>query len=70
LAAGTLLGANLLARVVATAIHATSPPETWTGTAFAISLIGSLILVLLVAALGAPARPEEEHAVQVVYKTD
>ena len=30
------------------------------GTAFLVSLVGSLILVVLVAALGAPLRAEEE----------
>ena len=38
--------------------------------AFAISLAGSLILVVLVAALGAPTRSEEEDSIRIIYETD
>ena len=34
--------------------------QPWAGPAFLVSLVGSLILVGLVAALGAPLRAEEE----------
>ena len=37
-----------------------APPRSGPGTAFLVSLAGSLILVGLVAALGAPLRAEEE----------
>lgn len=70
LGGSALLGANMLARIVAETISPASAADAWTGTAFAISLIGSLILVVFVAALGAPARPEEEQSIRIVYKSE
>jgi hypothetical protein len=60
---GTLLGGGVLygAYVLAgQAAHDWGNGAVWTGPPFLISLAGSLILVGLVAALGAPLRAEEE----------
>jgi len=60
LGGAVLYGTHVLAGQV-TWPHGAS--AAWTGSAFLISLGGSLILVALVAALGAPLRGEEEGAV-------
>jgi hypothetical protein len=68
---GVLVGANVLARMTATALQ--QPAEAiaaWSGTAFAVSLVGSLILVVLVTVLGAPVRAEEEDLVHAGYEAD
>ncbi|NTW29470.1 MAG: serine/threonine protein kinase [Coriobacteriia bacterium] len=59
LGAGILVGGYGLARVAASAQHGAG---LWLGDAFALSLAGSLILVYLVIALGAPVRGEQEYA--------
>ncbi|MGV8084339.1 MAG: serine/threonine-protein kinase [Coriobacteriia bacterium] len=55
--AAVLLGGYALASVVAS----TGDSGLWFGSAFALSFAGSLILVSLAAALGAPVRGEEER---------
>ena len=68
---GVLVGANVLARLASAALHgAGKASAAWTGTAFAWSLAGSLILMLLVIALGAPVRAEEEDLVHAAYESD
>ena len=57
---GVIWGAHALARQASVAL---GTPAAWTGTSFGVSLALSLILVLVVAALGAPLRAEEEGAV-------
>lgn len=51
---------TLAARVARTTAAGTA--QEWTGQAFTLAVTGSLILMLLVVALGAPRRPEEEPA--------
>jgi biotin transporter BioY len=68
LAGGTLIGAGVLARIAASGLHApAATARNWTGTGFAVSLSGSLILVMLVIALGAPVRAEEEDLVHTSH---
>ena len=67
LGAAALYGAHVLARMVGTL---TGPPAAWDGRGFLVSLGGSLILVLLVTALGAPVRAEEEDLVHAAYEPD
>lgn len=54
-----LAGAHLLATRVAQATGSVTP-EAWSGRVATLGVTGSLILMLLVVALGAPRRPEEE----------
>jgi hypothetical protein len=69
LAAGALVGAAMLARVTAAALgEPASVVFAWSGQAFAVSLGGSLILVVLVIVLGAPVRAEEEDLVHASYE--
>jgi hypothetical protein len=63
-----LVGAHTLASAVSSALGRAI--VQWRGTAFAFSLAGSLILVLLVTALGAPVRAEEDDLVRLVYDDD
>lgn len=67
---GVLYGAYVLAELVSVRLGNTDPSGvgtltgvhgTWTGTAMLVPLGASLILVALVALLGAPVRPEEEE---------
>ncbi|MDR3686745.1 MAG: serine/threonine-protein kinase [Coriobacteriia bacterium] len=68
---GVLLGANVLARMAAATLHgAGKGAAAWTGTTFAWSLAGSLILMMLVIVLGAPVRAEEEDLVHAAYESD
>ena len=68
---GVILGANVLARMASAAVYGTGKgASAWTGTSFAWSLAGSLILMLLVIALGAPVRAEEEDLVHAAYESD
>jgi hypothetical protein len=66
---GVLYGAYVLAELVSVRLGGAQPGGagsltsvhgTWTGTALLVPLGASLILVALVALLGAPVRPEEE----------
>ena len=59
LGAGVLGGAYYLASRVADALDS---PGQWAGNGLAVSLGASLILMLLVTALGAPMRAEEDEA--------
>ena len=71
LAGCALTGAAFLARLTASALHARAQTAAaWTGTGFAVSLAGSLILIVLVIALGAPVRAEEEDLVRASYEND
>jgi hypothetical protein len=68
---GVLVGANVLARMTSAALHGPGKAAmAWTGTAFASSLAGSLILIVLVIVLGAPVRAEEEDLVHAAYESD
>lgn len=68
LGGGALVGAGVLARLAASGMHAPAATANgWTGTGFAVSLSGSLILVMLVIALGAPVRAEEEDLVHTSH---
>jgi eukaryotic-like serine/threonine-protein kinase len=68
---GVLVGANVLARMATVALDGPGAgADAWTGTAFAASLAGSLILMVLVIALGAPVRAEEEDLVHAAYEGD
>jgi hypothetical protein len=58
LASAVLGGAYVLADLVGTALGNES---VWVSTELAVSIAGSLTMVLLVAALGAPVRPEEDE---------
>ena len=64
-----LAGAYLLAMRVAQATGSPAP-EAWNGRLTTLGVTGSLILVLLVVALGAPRRPEEEPARRRVTTED
>jgi hypothetical protein len=61
LGTGALVGAHVLAREASLAL---GRPAAWTNTAFGVSVAASLILMLVIAALGAPLRPEEEGALE------
>lgn len=65
LGACVLAGAHALARQTSLAL---GTPAAWTSTAFAVSLAASLILVVVVAALGAPLRAEEEDAIEPAWR--
>ena len=66
-----LVGAAVLARLAAFALHAPGRvAEAWTGTGFVVSLAGSLILIVLVIAFGAPVRAEEEDLMRASYEDD
>jgi hypothetical protein len=68
LGGAALVGAGVLARLAASGMHAPAAvAKDWTGTGFAVSLSGSLILVMLVIALGAPVRAEEEDLVHTSH---
>jgi hypothetical protein len=67
LGSGVLVGMHLLARMAADFVH-TGPAGDWTGSAFAVSMGGSLILVVLVAVLGAPVRAEEESLMHPAWQ--
>lgn len=67
LGAGALFGSHVLARLLAEFAHLGSAQE-WTGTAFVASLGGSLILIVLVAVLGAPVRAEEESLIHPAWQ--
>jgi eukaryotic-like serine/threonine-protein kinase len=70
-AGGMLVGAHVLARMASLALHgAATASAAWTGTSFAASLAGSLILMVLVIVLGAPVRAEEEDLVHAAYESD
>jgi predicted Ser/Thr protein kinase len=59
-----------LARLAGGAIGVRAADNRWTATPFIVSLVVSLILVVLVAALGAPVRAEHEDLVQPLYEDD
>jgi hypothetical protein len=60
LAGAILYGAYTGAAMIGAALGTKGALNAWAGPAFTVSLVGSLILVLLVAALGAPVRAEED----------
>jgi hypothetical protein len=71
LGGAVLWGTNLLAELWASRGNgATAAAHVWTGTSFAVSLAGSLILMVLVIVLGAPVRAEDEELVRLAYETD
>ena len=68
LAGAVLVGSAFLARLTAAALHANGhASQAWTGTGFAGPIAGSLILILLVIALGAPVRAEEEDLIRASF---
>jgi hypothetical protein len=67
LGAGALLGMNVLARLLADITGAGSATD-WIEMTFVASLGGSLILVVLVAVLGAPVRSEEEGLIHPAWQ--
>jgi len=70
--AGSLVlgAAYALARLAGSALGASASHNDWIGAPFLVSLAVSLILVLLVAALGAPVRAEQEDLVQPLREED
>ncbi len=65
-----LAASYALARFAGSALGVRSVYNRWLGSAFAVSLAVSLILVMLVAALGAPVRAENEDLAQPVREDD